>query len=80
MGQAKDGIEAIELFHQAQPYVSLIDLWMPQMGGVKAISAICAEFDTARIIVLTTYDGDKDIYRGLRPGAFLRPENSLPDR
>jgi two-component system NarL family response regulator len=39
------------------------------MGGVEAITAICAEFNTARIIVLTTYDGDEDIYRGLRSGA-----------
>nr|WP_317111029.1 response regulator transcription factor [Chroococcidiopsis sp. SAG 2025] len=42
---------------------------MPQVGGVEAISAICAEFKPARIIVLTTYDGDEDIYRGLHAGA-----------
>jgi len=40
---------------------------MPQVGG--SISAICAEFKPARIIVLTTYDGDEDIYRGLHSGA-----------
>lgn len=38
---------------------------MPQIGGVEAITAICAEFKSARIVVLTTYDGDEDIYRGL---------------
>ncbi len=42
---------------------------MPEMEGVAAIAAICAEFRHAQIIVLTTYDGDEDIYRGLRSGA-----------
>jgi two-component system NarL family response regulator len=69
IGQAKDGIEAIQLFRQEQPDVTLMDLRMPQMGGVEAITAICAEFNKARIMVLTTYDGDEDIYRGLRSGA-----------
>jgi DNA-binding NarL/FixJ family response regulator len=69
IGCAKDGIEAIQLFRQVQPDVTLMDLRMPQMGGVEAITAICAEFNTARIIVLTTYDGDEDIYRGLRAGS-----------
>jgi two-component system NarL family response regulator len=69
VGQAKDGIEAITLFRQTQPDITLMDLRMPQMTGVEAISAIRAEFNTARIIVLTTYDGDEDIYQGLRAGA-----------
>ncbi|MEH1770883.1 MAG: response regulator transcription factor [Nostoc sp.] len=69
VGQAKDGIEAIALFRQAQPDVTLMDLRMPQMGGVEAIGTICAEFEAARIMVLTTYDGDEDIYQGLRAGA-----------
>ncbi|PZO37911.1 MAG: DNA-binding response regulator [Pseudanabaena frigida] len=69
IGCAKDGIEAIQLFRQVQPDVTLMDLRMPKMGGVEAITAICAEFNTARIIVLTTYDGDEDIYRGLRAGS-----------
>jgi DNA-binding NarL/FixJ family response regulator len=69
IGLAKDGIEAIQLFRQVQPDVTLMDLRMPQMGGVEAITAICTEFNTARIIVVTTYDGDEDIYRGLRAGS-----------
>lgn len=69
VGKAKNGIEAINLFHQTQPDVTLMDLRMPQMGGVEAITAICAEFNTARIVILTTYDGDEEIYRGLRAGA-----------
>lgn len=69
VGQAKDGIEAINQFRQLQPDITLMDLRMPRMDGVAAITAICAEFNTARVIVLTTYDGDEDIYRGLRAGA-----------
>ncbi|WP_147695957.1 response regulator, partial [Vogesella mureinivorans] len=61
--------EAVELFRQHQPDVVLMDLKMPQMGGVDAITTIRQEFPNARIIVLTTYDGDEDIYRGLSAGA-----------
>jgi two-component system NarL family response regulator len=46
-----------------------MDLNMPEMGGVEAIGAIRDEFSDARIIILTTYDGDEDIFRGLRAGA-----------
>jgi two-component system, NarL family, response regulator len=69
VGQAHDGCQAVELFRQHQPDVTLMDLRMPQMDGVAAITAICTEFDDARIIVLTTYDSDENIYRGLRAGA-----------
>ncbi|MBW4685484.1 MAG: response regulator transcription factor [Komarekiella atlantica HA4396-MV6] len=69
IAQAEDGQQAIKLFRQHQPDVTLMDLRMPQVGGVEAISAICAEFKPAGIIVLTTYDGDEDIYRGLHSGA-----------
>jgi DNA-binding NarL/FixJ family response regulator len=69
IGQARNGYEALELFRQHQPDVTLMDLRMPQLNGVAAITAIRAEFNDAGIIVLTTYDGDEDIYRGLRAGA-----------
>ncbi|OUL32015.1 DNA-binding response regulator [Nostoc sp. RF31YmG] len=69
VGQAGNGQEAIAQYQQLQPDVTLIDLRMPQISGVDAIVAICAEFAHARIIVLTTYDGDEDIYRALRAGA-----------
>lgn len=69
VGRASNGREAIALFRQHQPDIVLMDLRMPQMGGVEATIAIRAEFNQARIIVLTTYDGDEDIYRGLRAGA-----------
>jgi two-component system NarL family response regulator len=69
VAQAEDGQEAIDRYREHQPDITLMDLRMPRMGGVKAITAICAEFKSARIIVLTTYDGDEDIYRGLQAGA-----------
>lgn len=69
IAQAEDGQQAIALFREYQPDVTLMDLRMPQVGGVEAITAICAEFKPARIVVLTTYDGDEDIYRGLQSGA-----------
>lgn len=69
IAQAEDGQQAIALFREYQPDVTLMDLRMPQMEGVEAITAICAEFKHARLIVLTTYDGDEDIYRGLHAGA-----------
>ncbi len=69
IAQAEDGQQAIALFREYQPDVTLMDLRMPQIPGVEAISAICAEFKAARIVVLTTYDGDEDIYRGLQAGA-----------
>lgn len=69
VGQAGDGLEAIALYRQLQPDVTLMDLQMPQMSGADATLALCAEFAHARIIILTTYDGDEDIYRALRAGA-----------
>ena len=69
VGQAGNGLEAINQYRQLQPDVTLMDLRMPQVSGVEATMAICAEFTPARIIILTTYDGDEDIYRGLRAGA-----------
>jgi len=69
VGQACNGYEAIALFRQQQPDITLMDLRMPKLSGVEAIETICAEFNHARIVVLTTYDRDEDIYRGLRAGA-----------
>lgn len=69
ISQAANGQQAIAQFREHQPDITLMDLRMPEMGGVDAIAAICTEFKQARIIVLTTYDGDEDIYRGLQAGA-----------
>lgn len=69
VGEAADGIEAIAQFRKHQPAVTLIDLRLPRMGGVDAITRIRREWPQARFIVLTTYDGDEDIYRALKAGA-----------
>jgi DNA-binding NarL/FixJ family response regulator len=64
-----NGQQAIDLFTQHKPDVTLIDLRMPVVGGVEAITTIRRNFPDARLIVLTTYDGDEDIYRSLQAGA-----------
>jgi DNA-binding NarL/FixJ family response regulator len=69
VAEAADGAEAIELFRAYQPDVTLMDLSMPRMGGAEAIERIRSEFPNARIIALTTYQGDADIHRALEAGA-----------
>lgn len=69
VGKAKDECEATKVFRQQQPDVVLIDLRFPKLSRMAAIKAICAEFDGASIIFLTTYDGDEDIYCGIQAGA-----------
>ena len=64
-----DGQQAVELWKQHRPGVTLMDLRMPGLDGVDAIYQIRAADPNARIIVLTTYDGDEDIYRAMRAGA-----------
>ncbi|MGD0910292.1 MAG: response regulator transcription factor [Terracidiphilus sp.] len=69
VGEAADGVEAIAQFRKHQPDITLIDLRLPRMSGVDAIQRIRMESPQARLIVLTTYDGDEDIYRALKAGA-----------
>lgn len=69
VAQARNGREAVELYRQYRPDITLMDLNMPEMGGVEAVQIIRSEFPNARIIILTTYDGDEDIFRGLSAGA-----------
>lgn len=68
-GEATNGIEAVELFRKHRPDVTLMDLRMPEMDGVDAMTAILGEFPAAKIIVLTTYSGDVQILRALKAGA-----------
>jgi DNA-binding NarL/FixJ family response regulator len=69
VGEASDGLQAIELHRSLQPDITLMDLQLPKLGGVAAITRIRAENPTARFIVLTTFDGDEDIFRSLQAGA-----------
>jgi DNA-binding NarL/FixJ family response regulator len=69
VGEAADGVEAIAQFRKLQPDITLMDLRLPRMGGVEVIQRLRIETPQARFIVLTTYDGDEDIYRALKAGA-----------
>ncbi len=69
VGSAGDGAEAVALFRTLEPDVTLMDLQLPTMGGVEAIRQIRSGWPEARIIVLTTFDGDEDIFRALQAGA-----------
>jgi len=69
VGEAADGVEAITQYRKHQPNITLIDLRLPRMGGVDVIQRVRMESPQARFIVLTTYDGDEDIYRALQAGA-----------
>ena len=69
VGAARNGQEALELFQQHQPDITLMDLKMPVMGGVEAIRAMCGRSASAKVIVLSTYEGDEDIHRALEAGA-----------
>jgi len=69
IGEASNGREAIEQFRKHRPDITLMDLQMPEMNGVDAMIAICGEYPTARIIVLTTYTGDVQVLRALKAGA-----------
>jgi DNA-binding NarL/FixJ family response regulator len=69
VAEASNGREAIQQFRAHHPDVTLMDLQMPEMGGVDAMIAIRGEFPEARIIVLTTYTGDAQVLRALKAGA-----------
>jgi two-component system, NarL family, response regulator len=69
VAEAANGREAIQQFRTHRPDVTLMDLQMPEMNGIDALIAIRAEFHDAKIIVLTTYEGDAHILRSLKAGA-----------
>ncbi len=69
VAQAADGQQAVDLHRMYQPDITLMDLRLQRVNGVEAIGMIRKESPQARIIVLTTFDGDEDIYRALQAGA-----------
>jgi two-component system NarL family response regulator len=69
VGEAADGVDAIAQFRKCQPDITLVDLRLPRLSGVEVIERVSMETPQARFIVLTTYDGDEDIYRALQAGA-----------
>jgi len=69
VGEASDGVDGLARFNELHPDVTLIDLRLPKMRGVEVIERARSKAPQARFIVLTTYDGDEDIYRALKAGA-----------
>ncbi len=69
VAEVSDGRAVVQAFEEHRPDVTLLDLRMPEMGGVEAIETIRRQEPGARIIVLTTFDGDEDIYRAIQAGA-----------
>jgi DNA-binding NarL/FixJ family response regulator len=68
VAEAANGREAVELFRQHRPDVTLMDLRMPEMDGIAAAREILREFPDAKVIALTSYDGDQEIFRALEAG------------
>jgi DNA-binding NarL/FixJ family response regulator len=69
IGEAENGKQAIELFEELKPDLMLMDLRIPEKDGILATTDIIQRFPNARIVILTTYDGDYDIHRALQAGA-----------
>ncbi len=69
VAEAGDGVTAVKAFQEHEPDITLMDLRMPLMDGVEAIERIRKGYQSSRFIVLTTYDGDEDIFRALEAGA-----------
>jgi DNA-binding NarL/FixJ family response regulator len=69
VGEASNGVEAVERFSELKPDVTLMDLQMPEMNGIDALRAIRAKHPDARVIILTTYKGDAQALAALKGGA-----------
>lgn len=79
VAETGDGRQALEVYRQHRPDVVLMDLRLPGMGGVEATLAIRKEFPDARVIVLTTFDTDEDIFRAIQSGAKSFLLKDTPD-
>jgi DNA-binding NarL/FixJ family response regulator len=80
VAQASSGREAIQKFREHRPDITLMDLRLPDMTGIDAMIAIRTEFPEARIIMLTTFEGDVDIQRALQAGARGYMLKSMPPK
>jgi two-component system NarL family response regulator len=69
VAEASNGRQAVELFDRHQPAVTLLDLRLPGMSGLEVIAAIMGKYPKARVIVLSTYGGDEDVFRAFQAGA-----------
>ena len=69
VGEAADGTQVVELYQKLEPDLVLMDLRMPRGDGISATRKIRTQFPAARILMLTTYDGDDDIHKALSAGA-----------
>src|SRR2546426_2585268 len=76
VSQAAGGSEAIQKYREHKPDVTLMDLRLPDLSGIDALIAIRSEFPDARIIMLTTFNGDVDIQRALKAGAYRSEEHT----
>jgi DNA-binding NarL/FixJ family response regulator len=77
---ASNGRDAIQYFRKCIPDVTLMDLRLPDMSGIDAMLAIRSEFPTARVIMLTTFEGDAEIQRALAAGARAYLFKSMPSK
>jgi len=80
VGEAATGREAIQQFQKYQPDVTLMDLRLPDMNGIDVMIAIRTEFPGARIVILTTFEGDVEIQRALEAGARGYMLKSMPPK
>src|SRR3984893_4024246 len=78
VSQASNGTEAIQKYREYQPDITLMDLRLPDLSGIDAMIAIRSEFVEARIIMLTTFEGDVEIQRALEAGARAYLRKSMP--
>lgn len=70
VGEASDGMEAIELYRSLRPDVLLLDLRMPQKSGIEVVNAIRKEFSDARLLIVTSYQTEEEIFQVLKAGAL----------
>jgi len=80
VAEAANGGQALERFREHRPDVTLMDLRLPDMSGIDAMIAIRSEFAQARVVMLTTFEGDVEIQRALEAGAFAYTLKSQPPK